>query len=674
MEDRPVTTPRRPDDPPGFAADEGGMVSLASLIVVLVFLVLFGLVGNVGQAVIGSLEAQNAADSAAVSAGVVVARGLNAATAANHLMGELTALLVVADAFCGPEDIPAARQETAESVAFNRALDVLGPIAPWSTPGTVVATAGKLREIDRRLVDRLNEMMTKDGGKHRSGAAVYDARLTLKYLTCQGYAAKILANAIGTLGYATLFFSAAGEALAAAIHIGVDLVLVKVGQEWIFLDGVEVGATALREALGASVPPVVSALGLYGDSVAGTGVLPSPVAAAAEEALEAVREAHAMTAAASHPAPDRLRPPLRPEPPPDPAAGGARGRSPSLWSGEDWSGPGKEMDRLYKVVKDWVEDWNDFVGDFLDQDFVPDWAKDKVEKIAEAPEFPDGPVRSGGADRGLGFPGNPSLKELAEIPWEAEARSQWVRATYPHVDVLRQPAREAFHLAFGMSNASTYYVNWTNRYTLDRSHALREGSTGPHMLVLVDMEPERKGDEPWTADPDRAEDLFSLMGLVHREGRPAAFSPRIYANPGLRNGGDVAFAEALVYNANGRRMDDARPRTVQPDTGWDTLNWTPPVAAPEWGADPTGGRGGESASALAGALELPSRLFEAFTGSETRPTNRIRLNWQAKLVTASPRRLRQALAAGTGGDDAFPDVAARRLRKLLEFLPELGRH
>lgn len=684
MAHQPVTTARRfnvdgsESRAPSFAADEGGMISLASLIVVLVFLILIGLVGNVGQAVVRSMEAQNAADAAAVSTGVCVARGLNAVTAANHVMGELSALLVVGDAFLGPEEIPQSRQKTDESTRFNQTINVLKITAPWTTLATGTATGGKIRDIDERLVSRIAKMLTEDEGKHRSGATVYDARMTLKYLTCQGFAAKTLANAIALIGDATVFFSAAGEALAAVIHIGVDLLLVKIGQEWLLLSGVESGASALRSALGEVVPPVVAALSLYGDSVAGVDGLQSPVAGAAADALKAVREAHGMSAATAFPAPATIRLPVTPEPRPGAeSAEGKTGKAPSLWGEDDWSGPGKEMDRLFKKVNGWVDDWNDFVDGILSQEFIPGWVTDKFKSIDDpVPKFPAGPRRSGGADdRGLGFPQNPSFGELTEMPWEAEGRSQWVRATYPHVDLLRQPAREAFHAIFGMSNASTYYVNWTNRYTLERSHTLRSDAGGPHMLLLAEMKPDRKGDEPWTTNPARAEQLFSVMGFIHREARPATFSPLVFKNPGLGNGGDVAYAEALVYNANGRDLGAAgRPRDAQPNTGWDTLNWEPVVKAREWGAPPTAGAGGKSGSTISQTLALPKGLFDVFRGTDVGPTTRIRLNWQAKLVPASPRRLRQALATDLSGEDGLPSVATQRLRKTLEFVPALGRH
>src|SRR5262245_55067222 len=82
---------------------EGGMLSLVSLFVVLGFLVLFSLLSNAGKTVGQKLEAQNAADAVAYSAGVEMARGLNSVTAANHLIGELQALVVLHHGLGGDE-------------------------------------------------------------------------------------------------------------------------------------------------------------------------------------------------------------------------------------------------------------------------------------------------------------------------------------------------------------------------------------------------------------------------------------------------------------------------------------------------------------------------------------------------------------------------------------------
>src|SRR5690348_4479264 len=82
---------------------EEGMLSLVSLFVVLGFLVLIGLLANAGRVTSRKLETQNAADSVAYSAGVEMGRGMNFVTAINHLVGELTALVVLIHTLGGDE-------------------------------------------------------------------------------------------------------------------------------------------------------------------------------------------------------------------------------------------------------------------------------------------------------------------------------------------------------------------------------------------------------------------------------------------------------------------------------------------------------------------------------------------------------------------------------------------
>lgn len=71
------------------------MVSFATLFALLFLMAFAALVFNVGQATTRKIEAQNAADAVAYSSSVWVARGMNAITASNHLMGELTALYIL---------------------------------------------------------------------------------------------------------------------------------------------------------------------------------------------------------------------------------------------------------------------------------------------------------------------------------------------------------------------------------------------------------------------------------------------------------------------------------------------------------------------------------------------------------------------------------------------------
>jgi hypothetical protein len=87
----------------------------------------------------------------------------------------------------------------------------------------------------------------------------------------------------------------------------------------------------------------------------------------------------------------------------------------------------------------------------------------------------------GNENADLGYSSNPCLKDenyrLRRFYWEVERRSQWVRATYPYVDSFRRPIRDFLYINCRYSDAATYYIHWTNRYTLADSFLIRKGES-----------------------------------------------------------------------------------------------------------------------------------------------------------------------------------------------------
>lgn len=84
-----------------FHRDDCGTVAMTLPIGIVFFIVVGGFVFNAGRTVGGKIETQNAADSATFSTSVVIARGMNAITASNHLIGELNAIYVIHHSFGG---------------------------------------------------------------------------------------------------------------------------------------------------------------------------------------------------------------------------------------------------------------------------------------------------------------------------------------------------------------------------------------------------------------------------------------------------------------------------------------------------------------------------------------------------------------------------------------------
>ena len=101
-------------------------MSIVSVFAVLFLAMLLGMVMNVGRHVDGKLRMQNAADSAAYSGGVVLARGMNTLAFTNHLLCDVFAVTAV---------LREARDE-------NSASYVPQILAAWSNVAPVFSSSG----------------------------------------------------------------------------------------------------------------------------------------------------------------------------------------------------------------------------------------------------------------------------------------------------------------------------------------------------------------------------------------------------------------------------------------------------------------------------------------------------------------------------------------------------
>jgi hypothetical protein len=213
------------------------------------------------------------------------------------------------------------------------------------------------------------------------------------------------------------------------------------------------------------------------------------------------------------------------------------------------------------------------------------------------------------------YPRRPPLPVLADNSSRLEAadmpRSALVRTTYPWVKYDRTPLLRLMKWMI-FSHCRKHYVKYSDHYTPLKAKELYD--TGFTMYVMTRHD-EQKGSEPWTSDSALADRKFTVVGFAHRPSRTVA-SPAVFGRP---NGdGVVACAEAIFYNANSQNPGSGPP-TFQPEVGWDTLNWQPPVTssgAYEWKEGP----------------------------EETDLCPRILLNWQAKLTPVT--RLDEAAHSG----------------------------
>jgi hypothetical protein len=267
--------------------DDRGLLSFASLFAILALIVGFALVANIGKTVGQKLEAQNAADAAAAGAAVELARGMNAVTATNHIIGECQALVVVHHALGG--DI----LDNGETKEYPS--DVKNGLKDWYERADQLSQmAGAPRPIKAGY-----DMLTNsDVSPSKSGAAIYDSRVELYKQMTQAYqlhaagAGLVLASKFPPLAY----LRPIGLAMIAASMAW----QAKVMQEWLLLNIMEKAAMVAKPLKKGVQQAIIPNLYLHSCRVAGAvpgfpSPLPIPGEAAkkAEQAAVQLGERHA---------------------------------------------------------------------------------------------------------------------------------------------------------------------------------------------------------------------------------------------------------------------------------------------------------------------------------------------------------------------------------------------
>jgi hypothetical protein len=115
--------------------DERGVISVVSLLAIFMFTILLAMVTNVARHADDKLRMQNAADAAAQTGGVVLARGMNSVAFTNHLLCEVFALTAyMREAARGPEGSAALVPEI---------------LAQWQLTGQVFETHASIARFDK---------------------------------------------------------------------------------------------------------------------------------------------------------------------------------------------------------------------------------------------------------------------------------------------------------------------------------------------------------------------------------------------------------------------------------------------------------------------------------------------------------------------------------------------
>jgi len=208
--------------------DEFGQLSIFSLLVILTMILSLGMITNVALITKQKLETQNAADGVTQSASTHMARGLNSITAANHVIGELQALVVLHHSLGGdaldsgtrrdltPSDVGRSLQQT-YALAGAWCVGVPKGLKPW-----------------KFQFDSLSSPITVQ-------AAIHDSRVNLKKLMCDCY----IAHAVGGMLYDFSVLPYIGPALRVfgfAIMVFCLVDESKLYAEWEILNAVEMVA------------------------------------------------------------------------------------------------------------------------------------------------------------------------------------------------------------------------------------------------------------------------------------------------------------------------------------------------------------------------------------------------------------------------------------------------
>lgn len=502
------------------------------LVAIIGMMVLIGFVGNAGHIVTAKVSSQNAADAMAFSTAQWMARGMNAVTATNHLLGEVTGLVVVIEALGGPEadvqmeDYPPQSRVPDE---VNRTLVDMAYIQGLPTYGTNVV--GPIDKNFLKLV--VNDLISKKDAKHKAFATIYDSKVILKRATTKRLMAKFFANWLLYVpppwGYLSALAGYAAHAIA-------NVQLAEIGVEYVILHGLEKVVTSgviRRLKVDVLEGKLIPALAAHGDFLAGN---PSKAAAnrpTAEagvvnnavrqmlthlEDVYHVKSAVYPTATTLPPPLKTLRLPIVAEPKPSMKRTFPKERE---WGDDElvFEDADDQLDKMRKDMEEKKQKIRERINElkqsltFLQnlEKLIDELKKQEGVTQQELAEFDKEKAEVTADIRATQALINKRTNELAELEareremvkaldqlkkappgsgnisaddshlalhlmnQKEERYTQWVRASYPYVDSFRAPILTLFYKYLTRSEAGKNYLKWTNRYTLVKSWKFRSG-------------------------------------------------------------------------------------------------------------------------------------------------------------------------------------------------------
>lgn len=696
-----------------FHRAEDGKLTLVATIMMLAMIVLIGLIGNAGHAVNQKIEAQNAADAAAFSSALWMARGMNALTSTNHMLGEATAMCAIHEALGGPGLDLGIRENTQE----NQQLDAMITGTKTTAPiGPAPFVPPNLTSIDKRIIDFVTNRTTPTGDKRfKAYATIYDSKMTLK----RELNVHLIAKNIADIGFFMPWpVNIATVPAAYATHIYSSAQIVLIGKEWLVLDVIEQVAEAIHQAQIKQVieQQLIPTLSAHADFVASydpdsESFEPGIVNNAVERTILELQDRHS-TDLAVFPTSNELRLPVELEPAPNlnggpnvPEWGSDASILPDLSIIRDL------FDRQEKMMRDLQERIDDIdkeledldiyesdIDERLELDDIPteeraelqvekraiertrrDLQNDRADNVAAQNRIREESDRLPGPDDAPANSPNPSIARIpGDMSQLQERYSQWMRASYPYTDSFRAPILSMFERHLKKSKAAEHYRKWTDRYTMVKAWQFRSGyrlaTSGngaswsrqeepKHMFIMRDAfdgEQPRKGTEPWTDSTDvgkqKAEEYFTLIAFAHRAFQPL-FTQVVY--PAASEKGITTYAQAIFYNGNAQRV--ASGGEQQPKVGWDTLNWEPTSDIPEWAATPTKTN-----------AKWP---WEVFSSGDHQV--KVKLNWQPKLMPVTLSRLKQASEGLTSEgltSKGLTGEMAENIEHAIDYFDDRGTH
>ncbi|MDC0936655.1 hypothetical protein OAS39_10240, partial [Pirellulales bacterium] len=287
-----------------------GLITWVTLLAVLLLCLLMAIVFNVGATVNSKLHVQNASDAIAFSDAVWMARGMNSVTAANHLIGEASALYILHHAIGGN------RLDTQEVTPM--------PAEPIPLDPEIIE-AGYLAAAAVAQVPPERPGVVKDEVKAGKKSMIFKSKKALKQQLLAAYGAH----------------AAAAVTLNSGAQEAAKLLQMAIIAEYEFLNAVESVAVMLIPVKTEALPALLTALNEYTEYVVTTAT-PEAV----QQATEAIAEEHFVIASA-----EAQLPVVREDPPECLRALAAGEARQNEWARDDRS-------QLMRATYPWVQSWS----------------------------------------------------------------------------------------------------------------------------------------------------------------------------------------------------------------------------------------------------------------------------------------------------------------------------